>query len=178
MPVIRDNRRSAALFQNTSNIQHTQPTEVTLTRALSRSACALCAAVLSLFFLSCDNNNPAGTPSPTELEGNWSGYIEGNPGITVGLEIQGNIIIYTYEGTELYRGTITLNTSEAPKQMDAYITQAQNTVYVGTTSLAIYRLSGDTLTVAGNEPGNAQRPASFTASGGTVVMVLIKLAAL
>jgi uncharacterized protein (TIGR03067 family) len=150
------------------------PKEAILTRTRSFSACILCAAALSLFSLSCDDNNPAGTPSPTELEGKWSGVIVDEPGVSVGLEIHGNGMTYSYEGEEMYSGTFTLDKSVTPHRMDGVVTASQNSQYIGKTSLAIYQLSNDTLLLAGNEPGDPERPASFVPSGGTLVMRLVR----
>ena len=145
-----------------------------MTRTLSLSACIAVVTTLSFFSLSCDDGNPAGTPSPTEIEGNWSGVIVDEPDVSVVLEIHGNGMTYRYEGEEMYSGTFTLDKSVTPHRMDGVVTASQNSQYIGKTSLAIYQLSNDTLLLAGNEPGDPERPASFVPSGGTLVMRLVR----
>jgi uncharacterized protein (TIGR03067 family) len=123
-----------------------------------------------IMFLGCAKENPAAPPAATELEGSWSGYLVNAPDLSVGLRIQGNGIIYTIGGQELYQATFTLNKSQTPYCLDAVITSSRNTQYVGKSSVGIYQLTNDTLLIAGNEPGNPLRPTSFTPSGQIAVM--------
>ena len=46
--------------------------------------------------------------------------------------------------------------------------------YVGTTSLAIYKIEGDTFTMAGSEPGSTVRPELFNGDSGARLFVLTK----
>jgi uncharacterized protein (TIGR03067 family) len=137
------------------------------------SSVSFCTAFL--FFGGCKNNdNPASAAATTELEGTWSGHIKDEPGISVGIKVQGNAITYTYEGMEMYRAHFTLDNSVTPHRLDAVITSSSQTQYVGRSSVGIYQLANDTLQIAGNEPGMTERPTSFTPSGDIMVMILTR----
>lgn len=125
-------------------------------------------------FIACDDGNPAGTTAITELEGDWSGYMVDDPSVSVGLEIHGSGIVYNYEGQEMYRAVFTLDKSITPHRLDGVITASTYSQYVGKNTLGIYQLSNDSLLVAGNKPGDPDRPTSFTPEGETMVMRLIR----
>jgi uncharacterized protein (TIGR03067 family) len=121
-----------------------------------------------------EENNPAGAGSTTELEGTWVGTTSPTPGSDWKFVFSGNTIEAFTNGMEAYKGTFTLNTATDPKQFTCKIVASPSTEYVGKESLAIYRISGTSLAFAGNEPGNPNRPASFTASGQTMSFQLNK----
>ena len=74
---------------------------------------------------------------------------------------------------EWCRGTFLLNKATTPYQADFFITASHDEVNIGKTSLGIYQVEGDTLTIAFNEPGVTERPSSFS-SNGTRVFLLNK----
>ena len=126
-----------------------------------------------LLFENCkDPTSP--TPTETELEGTW-----------VGTEVNGGSAEWTFiftektaqcscSTTEWYKGNFNLNTSTVPKEMNLTITQCSVPQFIGLVTLAIYKISKDTLTFAGNSPGNQERPASFNPVDDTRVFVAIK----
>jgi uncharacterized protein (TIGR03067 family) len=127
-----------------------------------------------ILFLACEDGNPAGASETTELEGDWSGYMVDDPSVSVGLEIHGSGVVYNYEGQEMYRAVFTLDKSITPHRLDGVITASTYSQYVGKNTLGIYQLSNDTLLVAGNKPGDPDRPTSFAPEGETMVMRLIR----
>jgi uncharacterized protein (TIGR03067 family) len=127
----------------------------------------------------CSDGGPGGPgPAITELEGTWTGALIGDTA-TYSMTCSGSAFAFRMGSptgmTELYGGTFSVDTTVSPREMDAYITRCTvNAAYVGQTSLCIYMISGDTLTYAGNEPGDPQRPTSFTPTGGTALFVLVR----
>jgi len=66
---------------------------------------------------------------------------------------------------EWYKGTFTLREDQNPKQLLGVIAACPAPNYIGKTVYAIYRIEAGTLTLAGNEPGNAEVPKSFDGPG-------------
>jgi uncharacterized protein (TIGR03067 family) len=105
-------------------------------------------------------------------------------GTWVGTEIGGSAVwSFTFNATsatvttdsvEAYTGTWSATPTADPKQLSLKITQCDYPAYVGQTSKAIYKIESDLLTFAGNEPGVAATPTSFTPGGGTRVFELTK----
>jgi uncharacterized protein (TIGR03067 family) len=101
------------------------------------------------------------------LQGKWKGREAGRP--TEGarlLTISGNTLEFRAADTnEWYKGTFTLQEDKNPKQLVGVITACAAPEYLGKTVNAIYRIESGTLTLTGNEPGNAEVPKSFDAPG-------------
>jgi len=66
---------------------------------------------------------------------------------------------------EWYKGTFLLREDTNPRRVIATITECPLPKYIGKTSYGIYRIEGETLTIAGNEPGRPEAPSSFDAPG-------------
>lgn len=122
----------------------------------------------------------AKTPETAELtgiiivEGKWVGSDEGE---SVGWELtfSGNHISITSPSPDVwYKGTFKLNTNADPKTIDMVIEESSPPKYTKKTSLAIYKIEGNTLTLASNEPGVSERPTSFKPTAETVVLILTK----
>jgi uncharacterized protein (TIGR03067 family) len=77
-------------------------------------------------------------------------------------------------GMEVYQGTYTANPDVDPKEITAKITSSSFPEYIGETTYAIYKIEGNLLIFAGNEPGDPSRPTSFTPGGVTRVFELTK----
>jgi uncharacterized protein (TIGR03067 family) len=75
---------------------------------------------------------------------------------------------------EMYNGTFIVNTSVNPKQLDFNISQCSDSQFVNKTTYDIYKIIGDTLTFASNEPGNTIRPLSFTVGNNVRIFTFIK----
>ena len=72
---------------------------------------------------------------------------------------------------EWYKGTFSINTQTDPKQLDHLLTDCFINEGIGLTVLAIYKIENNSMTFAGNEPGETSRPDSFV---GGRIMVLEK----
>lgn len=75
-------------------------------------------------------------------------------------------------GTEVYEGTYIAYSDENPMRLELLVAESVFPPYVGETALAIYRLDGNTLILASNEPGVANVPTGFTPGDGTRVWEL------
>jgi uncharacterized protein (TIGR03067 family) len=109
-----------------------------------------------------------------ELVGTWTGHEVGTTSPTWTFTFTATTADVTTSGTEAYQGTYTVDTTATPKRATIVITQSAFPAYVGKTSNGIYKIEGTTLTFAGNEPGNAAVPTSFTPNGVTRVFTLTK----
>jgi uncharacterized protein (TIGR03067 family) len=75
---------------------------------------------------------------------------------------------FDYRGANLDdwgKGTFTLREDTQPKQLLVTLTECGPVQYIGKTTCMIYKIEGDTLTAAANEPGNPAAPLSFAAPG-------------
>ena len=134
-----------------------------------------------LAFWGCAKDLAGNSNNITELEGIWSGTDNYSDIIIRTFNISGSDFNYTEVGHEddedgeWYIGTFTLNTSLYPKQIDITIVDCypDGSEYLGLTSLGIYKIEADTLTIVAPEPGVSTRPSSFS-DGGIRVFVLIK----
>jgi uncharacterized protein (TIGR03067 family) len=109
----------------------------------------------------------------TELDGTWVGTAEGEYGEWTFVISMGKVDVKAPE-SEYYSGTVTLNTGTSPKQADFKIDKCSLPEYVGETSLGIYKLEGNKLTLATTEPGIMSRPAFFDSTGGVMLFSLTK----
>lgn len=110
----------------------------------------------------------------SELDGTWVGTADGDYGgqwtfvISKGkVEIKGPDSIF-------YSGTMKLNNKTKPKQADFKINNCSQPEYVGATSLGIYKLNGNKLTLAASEPGSMYRPAYLESGGGAMLFPLTR----
>jgi uncharacterized protein (TIGR03067 family) len=100
------------------------------------------------------------------LQGSWDGEaLQGEPRHHVSFIISGNNYEFRDETDKnvWYKGTFSLRQDSMPRQFVALVSECPFPQYVGKTSMAIYRVEGDTLTIAGNEPGKPDAPAGFDA---------------
>lgn len=129
--------------------------------------------LIAPLFNRCDDPSSS-SQTDAELEGTWIGTeVNGGPdGWT--FIFTGKTAQCSCSTTEWYNGNTTVNTSAVPKHLNIRITECSVSQFVGLVTLAIYKISGDTLTFAGNAPGVQERPASFDPVGDTRVFVAIK----
>lgn len=134
--------------------------QVTLT-----SICAAIVAGGSALPTFCPNSNLVGTWLGSEVGGasGWSFVFDNSSYVTV-----------TQAGFAMYSGQATVNSSVIPNTVDFYFANSSYAPYVGLTSLGIYSISGNQMTMAANEPGGSVRPASLAAVVGTRVFNLTK----
>ena len=114
------------------------------------------------------------TAESTELEGTWVGTDDGEYGGQWAFVFSGDKVEVKGPESEYYSGTVTLNTKTNPKQADFKIDKCSMPEYVGETSLSIYKLEGNKLTLAATEPGSMSRPAYFDSTGGVMLFSLTK----
>jgi uncharacterized protein (TIGR03067 family) len=105
----------------------------------------------------------AADPELKLLQGTWEGVEKGKEAQgKCTLTIMDNAI--SFKGAnpqEWYKGTIVLRGSAEPKQLDGTILDCPQPDFIGKTSPGIYKLEGDTLTLAGRQPGSTDGPKSF-----------------
>ena len=109
-----------------------------------------------------------------ELEGTWVGTAAGGYGDEWTFVISTGKVEVKGPESVLYSGTITLNTKTNPKQTEFKIDKCSLPEYVGETSLGIYKLEGNKLTLAASEPGSISRPAFFDSGGGAMLFSLTR----
>jgi uncharacterized protein (TIGR03067 family) len=109
-----------------------------------------------------------------ELDGTWVGTAGGEYGGQWTFTISKGKVEVKGPDSEYYAGTVTLNTKTNPKQADFKIDKCSFPEYVGETSLSIYKLEGNKLTLATTEPGSMYRPTFFDSSGGVMLFSLTK----
>ena len=78
------------------------------------------------------------------------------------------------DGEEIYEATYVALPDQDPKAMEIMITDSSYPPFVGLTAPAIYEVDDTTLILASNEPGVAEVPTGFVASGGTRVWELVR----
>ena len=109
-----------------------------------------------------------------DLDGTWVGTADGDYGgqwtfvISKGkVEIKGPDSIF-------YSGMVKLNTKTNPKQADFKINNCSQPEYIGATSLGIYKLEGNKLTLVASEPGSMYRPSYLESGGGAMLFPLTR----
>jgi uncharacterized protein (TIGR03067 family) len=123
---------------------------------------ALCGAGLVL--TACSTLHPS---DDTKLQGSWEGHApKDTSGQKLYLVFSGkNFDFHDADKQVWYKGSFVLREDTTPKQFIATVTDSCQPQYVGKTSMAIYQLVEGKLSIAGNEPGLPEPPASFDAPG-------------
>ena len=117
------------------------------------------ALILSSLFLSSCNRR-------SELEGSWVGCEVRRPLIDWTLTIKGNQFSLVREDLNVwYKGFLRLNKNCRLKKIDLEVKNTAVQISNGKTSLGIYEVDGDTLTIIATEPGDHLRPLSFDEPG-------------
>ena len=102
----------------------------------------------------------------SELEGSWFGCEVRRPLIDWTLTIRGNQFSLVREDLNLrYSGFVRLNKNCRLKKIDLEVVDNAMQASNGMTSLGIYEVDGDTLTIIATEPGVQLRPLSFDEPG-------------
>ncbi len=132
---------------------------------------SICVVIL---FTACDESTTGPSVITDErLVGIWNGEEVGGSSGWSGTFTETAITYESPEGNENYSGTYTIFDTD-PRRMDLLITVCDYPQYIGKTAHSIYKIVGDTLVMAANEPGNASIPSTFTSSGNTRLYKLIK----
>ena len=110
----------------------------------------------------------------SELDGTWVGTTDGDYwGQWTFVISNGKVEIKGPESI-FYSGTVTLNNKTNPKQADFKIDKCSQPEYAGETSLGIYKLEGNKLTLVASEPGSMYRPAYLESGGGAMLFPLTR----
>jgi len=118
----------------------------------------LALAFLLMFLNSCNRRS--------ELEGTWIGCEVRKPLIDWTLTIKGNQFSLVREDLNVwYKGLLRLNKNCRLKKIDLRVINTAVPISNGKTSLGIYEVDGDTLTIVTTEPGDHLRPFSFDEPG-------------
>jgi uncharacterized protein (TIGR03067 family) len=129
-------------------------------------------AVLALCLIVIWGIPEARAAAKTELEGTWVGKEH----------FEGHTVVFANDHMSFkspnpqvwYEATFKCDPGADPKRMEIRIEETGLPDYNGLTSLAIYKIEDDTLTLAMNEPGNAEWPEEFSRAGGAIVLILNK----
>ncbi|HTY89079.1 MAG TPA: hypothetical protein VMB80_16655 [Candidatus Acidoferrum sp.] len=117
-----------------------------------------------LWAAGCSTLRPADS---ARIQGTWKGQeIGGNTEGSRCLIISGSTLEFRGANPDDWcKGTFTLREDTDPRRLVGTITECRQAEYIDKTVCAIYRLQGDTLTIAGYEPGNSSVPSAFDAPG-------------
>jgi len=107
------------------------------------------------------------------VQGTWKGdEPKTDTEVQPSLTLAGNTLEFRGSNpNEWYKATYTLRGDTTPKQMVVKITECPFPKYVGKTAFAIYKIDGNALTIAANEPGNPNIPKAFNARGVRQIVV-------
>ncbi len=132
---------------------------------------SVCVVIL---FTACEESTTGPSVITDErLVGTWIGEEVGGSSGWTGTFTETALTNESPSGNENYTATYTIYDTD-PRRMDCLITDCNYPEYIGKTAHAIYKIVGDTLVMAGNEPGNASIPSAFTSSGNTRLYKLVK----
>ena len=128
--------------------------------------------ITTVLMSGCSSSDDAPVSDREKLQGTWVGKELGREG-EVRIIFSGDTIDFKGASPqEWYKGTGVLHEELTPKQGDFTITECPMPDYVGKLTKAIYKIEENTLTLAGSEPGDENRPSSFEPSGGARVFQL------
>ena len=122
---------------------------------------------LSLFLSSCNRHS--------DLEGSWIGCEIHRPILDWTLTIAGNQFNLVREDLSVrYKGYLKLNKNCQPQKIDLEVVDTAEQRSNGKTSLGIYEVNGETLTIIANKPGEHLRPQSFDEPGQSLEFYFTK----
>ena len=122
---------------------------------------------LLLIFSSCNRR--------AELEGLWVGCEVRKPLIDWSLTVKGNQFSLVCEDLGVwYKGLLALNKNSRLKKIDLEVTDTAIQTSNGKTSLGIYEVDGDRLTIIVAELGDHLRPLSFDDPGKSIELYFTK----
>ena len=129
---------------------------------------AVALVITTVLMSGCNSTDDTPISDIEKLQGTWVVWELGREG-EAKLIFSGNSI--DFKGAhpqEWFKGNAVLNEESTPRQIDFTISECAIPDHVGKTSKAIYKLEGNTLTLAGPRPGDESRPNSFDPSGARV----------
>ncbi len=106
----------------------------------------------------------------SEFQGTWVGHARNDPANECRMTITGNVLKCTSASqNQWYNCTLKVDATAQPRRADFLITDCSAPKYNQKTAKAIYRVEGKTLTIAANEPGTDNVPASFDGGDSLVI---------
>jgi len=127
----------------------------------------LALAFLLMFLSSCNRHS--------DLEGSWIGCEIHRPILDWTLTIVGNQFGLVREDLNVwYKGYLKLNKNCQLKKIDLEVVDTAEQRSNGKTSLGIYEVYGETLTIIANKPGEPLRPQSFDEPGQSLEFYFTK----
>ena len=114
----------------------------------------------------------------TALQGTWEGVEKGEEGKGKStMTVTGNSMHFQGANKEeWYKATFKILRDKDPQQLQATITESPAKEFVGKTSIAIFKIEDNTLTLSGKKPGTSGTPNSFDDKEDTRVFVMKKKA--
>jgi len=110
-----------------------------------------------------------------ELEGTWVGYADGKSPADWTLTIKGDRYnLIREESDTWYSGQIKLNNNCTLKKIDFNIANTSVQAHKGKTSLGIYKIEENTLTIVANKPGRQTRPRTFNEFEKVIVYIFVR----
>ena len=110
----------------------------------------------------------------TELEGSWSWQ---DTTATTGWTFvfgENNFRVTFLNSPLMMAGEFVIGVDDETKTIDLMIKECHNPKFINATSLGIYKLEKDILTIALNEPGLPNRPDSFEISNQQIQILIMK----
>ena len=142
--------------------------------SLITAAVIILAAGTTTIAVKASHEAQAADKTDAALQGTWLGTETGGPAGECRMTVTGDTL--KFQGArpqEWYEGKLTLAQNTTPKQVVILITDCPVPQYKNTTANTIYKIEGQTLTIAGNEPGNAAWPTGFERSATNQVRVFV-----
>ncbi len=127
---------------------------------------AVALVVTTVLLCGCNSSDNTPVSDMEKLQGTWIGRELGREGEAKIVFAGDTIDFKGAHPQEWYKGIAVMNAEMTPRQADFTISECAMPDYVGKIAKPIYKLQESTLTIAGSEPGDESRPASFDPSGG------------
>jgi uncharacterized protein (TIGR03067 family) len=177
---LKNERKPTRSDKDTAFIRH--PKNTTTMKHLILTGLALVAFTIVAPIPSSLAQNAAAPAAPAldpakQLQGAWEGVEKGREDLgkcTLTITDKG-IHFQGANPQEWYKGTFTLPAGTDPQQLIGTIAECGHPDFVGKNAISIYKIDGDTLTIAGKHPGSPDAPKTLDGEEGTRTFILKKV---